>query len=128
MKKIKKNIYLLKSLRSLKQVILFFLFVFIFSFVSAQTMSISTATVPITPQTGVAFDLSQNPGSNTLNNAVAEGFVLPCLTTGQMNAISSSAPAGLLLYNTTNQCYEIYSGSVWNAFWCLCTGVPPTIT
>ncbi len=124
----KKHIRLLSSIRSSGQIILFFLIVFISRVVSAQNMSISTATVTVNPQTGVAFDLSQNPGSNTANSAVAEGFVLPCLTTGQMNAISASAPAGLLLYNTTTQCYEIYSGTTWNSFWCLCTGSPPSIT
>lgn len=94
----------------------------------AQQMSISTASVTITPQSGVALDLSQNPGSNSGNGAIAEGFVLPCLSTGQMNAVITTAPEGLLLFNTTSQCYEIYSGSVWNAFWCLCNSAAPSVT
>ncbi|HSY76937.1 MAG TPA: immunoglobulin domain-containing protein, partial [Bacteroidia bacterium] len=85
-------------------------------------MSISTATITVAPQAGTAVDLSQNPGSTA--GAVANGFLLPYLTTTQMNAISSSAPAGLLIFNSTVNCYEIYSGVVWNPFWCLCSGVP----
>jgi hypothetical protein len=93
------------------------------SFVThSQTMSISTATITVAPQAGTAVDLSQNPGSTA--GAVANGFLLPYLTTTQMNAISSSAPAGLLIFNSTVNCYEIYSGVVWNPFWCLCSGVP----
>jgi|GEM_PF-2685522 len=102
------------------------LFTFFISFTaSAQTMSISTATVTVTPQAGVVLDLSQNPGTSA--GAVADGFLLPNLTTTQMNTISASAPAGLLLFNTTINCYEIYSGSSWTPFWCLCSGTP-TVT
>ncbi|HTA82363.1 MAG TPA: hypothetical protein VK783_05515 [Bacteroidia bacterium] len=100
----------------------------------SQTMSISTSTSAVTPSPGTAVDLSQNPGppgtpgpTTAATGAVAEGFLLPNLTTTQMNNISAAAPAGLLLFNTTTQCYEIYSGSVWNPFWCLCSGTP-TVT
>jgi hypothetical protein len=87
-----------------------------------QTMSISTSSGTVAPQAGTVLDLSQNPGSSA--GAVSGGFLLPILTTGQMNNISASAPAGLLLFNSTISCYEIYSGSVWNPFWCLCSGTP----
>lgn len=100
---------------------------FIYPVTHAQTMSISTATVTVTPQVGTAVDLSQNPGSSA--GASPLGFLLPELTTLQMNALPASAPAGLLIFNTDVQCYEIYSGSnnVWTPFWCLCTTVP-TVT
>src|SRR5581483_3157768 len=106
----------------------FWVLAFLFSSIAgySQTMSISTASGTVTPQTGTVLDLSKNPGVGNAG-AVPAGFLLPILTTNQMNNIAASAPAGLLLFNSSINCYEIYSGSVWNPFWCLCSGVP-TVT
>jgi hypothetical protein len=120
----KKHPYNFPVKRGGRTFLLSLLCVFIFSIGYSQTMSISTGTVTVTPQAGTVLDLSQNPGKGTTAGAVPAGFLLPILTSTQMNNISASAPAGLLLFNSTINCYEIYSGSVWNPFWCLCTVVP----
>jgi PKD repeat protein len=57
-----------------------------------------------------------------------KGFLLPRITTAQRNAISSPA-AGLQIYNTDNECLEIYHTPNWQAISCKCTSLPnPSFT
>lgn len=49
--------------------------------------------------------------------SILGGFLAPRLTTIQRNAIASPA-VGLMIYNTTTNCYEFYQGSGWyNICW-----------
>ncbi len=52
------------------------------------------------------------------------GVLFPRLTTAQRDAIASPA-VGLLIYNTDNNCYEFWSGSMWVSMCQTCTGSPP---
>ncbi len=51
------------------------------------------------------------------------GFLVPRMTDAQMNAIAAPAN-GLLVYNTTTNCFMIYSGGAWVPVSCGCTGAP----
>lgn len=55
----------------------------------------------------------------------SQGFLPPRMTTTERNSITSPAE-GLLIYNTTTQCYEGWnqSAALWVAFGCICP--PPT--
>ncbi len=55
--------------------------------------------------------------------SVTKGFLLPRMTDTQMNAIASP-PAGLMVYNTTNNCTYIFKNSTWTS---LCAS-SPTLT
>jgi len=74
---------------------------------------------------------STNPGTTILDLSFSHlGFLLPNMTDAQMKAISAPATS-LMVFNTTLQCYEIYSGSAWQPMWCLCDNPPsptPTIS
>ena len=52
--------------------------------------------------------------------SITKGFLLPRMTDTQMNAIVSP-PAGLMVYNTTNNCTYIYKGGAWAS---LCASTP----
>jgi len=52
------------------------------------------------------------------------GVLLPRLTTAQRNALANPA-VGLLIYNTTHECVEVFHASGWKAFSCNCSAPPP---
>jgi hypothetical protein len=74
---------------------------------------------------------STNPGTTVLDLSFSHlGYLLPNMTNAQMLAIGSPATS-LIIFNTTLNCYEIYSGSAWQPMWCLCNNPPaptPTIS
>lgn len=53
------------------------------------------------------------------------GLLLPRLSTAQRNAILSPSP-GLMIYNSSNECMEVYHATGWKAFSCSCSAAPPT--
>jgi hypothetical protein len=59
-------------------------------------------------------------GTTSLNSAAAleivsttKGILLPRLTTVQRDAIGASPPAGLLIFNTTDNLVQAYNGIAW---------------
>lgn len=56
-----------------------------------------------------------------------KGLLLPRLTTAQRATIASPVE-GLIIYNTTTSCFEIYNGSVWYSLGCQCSGAPAATT
>ena len=68
------------------------------------------ATVAIT---GSYNDLNNKPATEELADAMASlpGFKIPVLTQTQINALTPVK--GLLLYNSTDNVLQIYTGSVW---------------
>ncbi len=82
--------------------------------VNAQNIAInSTGTAP---SSSAVLDLSANNGG---------GFLLPYMSTGQMNSLASPAN-GLLIYDYTAGCVMGYYSvaSQWQALFCPCTGAP----
>jgi len=69
--------------------------------------------------------VSTSPGKAVLDLSASNlGFLLPNMTDAKMKAISSPATS-LIVFDSTLQCYYIYSGSTWQAMWCFCNA-PPT--
>ncbi len=70
-----------------------------------------------------------NTGAAPLASAVMDvsstnlGFLMPRMTTAQMNAIKGPVTS-LIIYNTTLNCYMFYTGTVWQNFSCACTSAP----
>ena len=76
----------------------------------------------------------QNMGVNNLNpdpsalldlTSTEKGFLMPRMTTAQRNSIANPAQS-LLIFNTTNQCIEIYIGTGWNSVSCPACPLPET--
>lgn len=76
---------------------------------SAQNVGIGTTT----PQSSAILDVTSNN----------KGFLPPRMTTGERNAIAGKV-AGLMIYNTTTSCVEMYNGASWIS---LCTSLPSSI-
>ena len=59
------------------------------------------------------------PDNSSMLDVVSttKGLLLPRMTTTQRNAIVSPAQS-LLIYNTTDSCYQGFIGSVWRSIWC----------
>ena len=53
-----------------------------------------------------------------------KGLLLPRLSTTERNAIVAPAQS-LLIYNTTDSCYQGYIGTQWISFGCVGSGTPP---
>jgi hypothetical protein len=70
---------------------------------------------------------TQNPDSSAVLDVYSTqgGLLPPRLTTQERNAIANPA-SGLILFNTSTQCLEVYFAGVgWSAFACNCTAPPP---
>lgn len=50
-------------------------------------------------------------------NSTTAGFLPPRMTTAQRDAISSPVD-GLMIYNISNSCLQIFSNTIWNNIWC----------
>lgn len=70
------------------------------------------------PNSSAVLDLSSN-------GTATGGFLMPYMSTGKMNAISSPATS-LLLYNYSLGCIEAYYGppAQWQNVYCACTSAP----
>ncbi len=64
----------------------------------AQNVGIGTAT----PHASALLDLESTD----------KGLLIPRLTQAQIDAMGT-LPAGLLLYNTTTQCFQYHNGTSW---------------
>jgi hypothetical protein len=67
-------------------------------FAQAQNVGIGTST----PHSSALLDLESTD----------KGLLIPRLTQAQIDAMGT-LPAGLLLYNTTTQCFQYYNGTAW---------------
>ena len=63
--------------------------------------------------TGSYNDLNNRPQTTDLADAISSlpGFKLPVLTQGEINAITPAK--GLILYNSTDDVLQIYTGTAW---------------
>ncbi|NTW32056.1 MAG: hypothetical protein HGB12_05450 [Bacteroidetes bacterium] len=80
---------------------------------------------------GIAINSTGNAADNSAMldiSATNQGMLIPRLTTLQRDSIAykcSCVPAeGLQIFNTTNNCFEAYFGSVWQPLTCLCSSAP----
>lgn len=92
---------------------LFFLILLVVGhYAMAQSVGIHTNT----PHPSAALDIGGNQ----------QGFLPPRLTLSQRNAISNPAQ-GLVVYNTTDGCIDVYMPSGWQHVYCNCPN-PPSST
>jgi len=80
-------------------------------------------------QVGVNATGANPDASSMLDvNSSTLGLLIPRMTTAQRNNIPtacSCTPAnGLLIYNTTTACLEVYYAGVWSSLACACTAQP----
>ncbi|MCC6600267.1 MAG: hypothetical protein IT223_06295 [Crocinitomicaceae bacterium] len=87
--------------------ILCVLFLSILSFtLPAQTTGVSVNTDGTPPDASAIFDI----------NSSSQGLLIPRMTTAEIGAIISPAP-GLLVFNTTTYCFNVYKTTGWYE-WC----------
>lgn len=84
-----------------------------FFFLSGQLLAQNVGIGTTTPQSSAILDVTSNN----------KGFLPPRMTTAERNAIAGKV-AGLLIYNTTTSCVEMYNGSNWIS---LCSSLPSSI-
>lgn len=84
---------------------------FLLPVISWGQVAINTTGAP--PVTSSVLDIS----STTM------GFLLPRMSTAQMNAISSPATS-LIVYNNSTDCYMFYTGTSWQNISCECNAAP----
>jgi hypothetical protein len=104
-----KTTYYIKKIA--RSAIYFLLFIFNFSLVSAQSVGINATGAA--PAPSAMLDL----------NSTTLGVLVPRMTTAQMNTIVAPA-VSLLIYNTTVNCFEWWTGAVWQVYTCTCNGPP----
>lgn len=74
----------------------------------------------VSPNSNAILDLSGTPSL---------GLLLPQVSTsGESSITPSSSLNGLLFYNSTTNCIDIVSNSVWQSIFCPCPVISPTIT
>src|SRR2546430_1969480 len=81
------------------------------AFVNAQGVGINSS--------GSAADPSAVLDATSSN----QGLLIPRLTTGQRDAITSPAN-GLMIWNTSTNCLDVYIVSSWQNISCGCSGAP----
>ncbi len=57
-------------------------------------------------------------------SSTTSGLLVPRMTTAQMNAIAAPA-LSLVIYNTTVNCFEFWTGSIWVTMTCICISPTP---
>ncbi|OFY29764.1 MAG: hypothetical protein A2X01_14795 [Bacteroidetes bacterium GWF2_35_48] len=76
---------------------------------------------------GVAVNANGNaadPSAIFDASSINKGFLIPRMTTVQRDAINSPA-IGLLIFNTTTNCFEAYVNGAWNTVSCPAACTPP---
>lgn len=102
-----------------KSILLLVLFFTGSIFCPAQNIGINST--GSAPNASVILDL--NTGNNWALHP--KGFLIPCLTTSQMDSISSP-PTGSIIFDLTTNCLMIYTPVAgWQSYWCACNGAPP---
>jgi hypothetical protein len=81
----------------------------------AQGVGISATGTPPHPSAGLDI------------NFMDKGLLLPRLTTTERNNIVNPA-SGLIIFNQTTHCLEIFISSVWQSVFCGCAGPPTGLT
>jgi hypothetical protein len=89
-----------------------FLCLMFFSSIAAQGVLISDSPGQVSPDAGLEVNFND------------KGLLLPRLTLAQRNAIPAPN-AGLVIFNTSSGCAEVYTGSGWSAMACECLAPPP---
>ncbi len=79
----------------------FFFLMLVINTVSAQTGNVGIGTN--TPDAAAKLDI----------NSTNSGLLLPRLSPSDKNTIATPIPAGLVIYNTTTTCIEVYNGTGW---------------
>jgi len=87
----------------------------------AGTIAAPSNSVIVSGQVGVGTS-APNAAAALDVTSTTQGFLPPRMTTAQMNAISTPA-AGLIVYNSTNNCLELYTNA-WQPIYCVCSGPP----
>ncbi|MGP8216501.1 MAG: hypothetical protein ACLQQ4_13115 [Bacteroidia bacterium] len=100
-------------------------FLFVFLCVSSFAQNVVINEQGVTTSTHASTTILDLSGSHL-------GFLMPNMTTAQMQAISSPKTS-LLVFNTEIGCFEFYDGTTagWLPMWCLCNAAPapaPTIS
>jgi len=85
---------------------------------STQAQNVGISDAAIVPHPAAILELQ----------SAERGFLIPRMTTSERNAINSPAEA-LMIYNTDDQCLEIFVYG-WHQLWCdgLTFNCPPTVT
>jgi len=104
----------MKSLRTILPLLLIIILTFSVNSSFSQGVSINESGDP--PANCAILDIQPDVSLN-------KGLLLPRLTTPQRDAIPAPL-AGLMIYNTTTECFEIYNGTIWYSTGCQCTGAP----
>ncbi len=82
-----------------------------------KAQSIGINSTGAAPNASALLDVDAAPGNN-------KGLLLPRLSTTQRNSIVAPAQS-LLIYNTTDSCYQGYIGTQWISFGCVGSGSTP---
>ena len=53
-----------------------------------------------------------------------KGLLIPRLTTAEATTLAATAAEGLMIYNTTTKCFQIFIGTAWQNIFCGCTSAP----
>ncbi len=83
--------------------------------VNGMIISGQTGIGIVAPNASAALDVTSTTG----------GLLPPRMTVGQMNSIPSPA-TGLMVFNTTSNCVEYYTGTAWQYVSCQCASAPST--
>ncbi|TVR80269.1 MAG: hypothetical protein EA412_04990 [Chitinophagaceae bacterium] len=79
-------------------------------------------------QSGISINISGDPADNSAMldiNSDSKGFLPPRMTTQERDQISNPSP-GLLIYNTTTNCINVFNSPAWHEMCGECTPYPPT--
>ncbi|MFT6525413.1 MAG: cell division protein FtsB, partial [Bacteriovoracaceae bacterium] len=83
---------------------------------SADNLALATGGVErlsVSPSGGIGIGIASPPASAILEiSSTTQGFLMPRMTTAQMNGISTP-DNGLHIYNTTTNSMHFYNGSAW---------------
>jgi uncharacterized protein (TIGR02145 family) len=89
---------------------------------SMMAQNIGISTNGAVPDPSALLDINASPNGN-------QGLLIPRLTMAQRDNLATSCsctPAQtLLIFNTTDSCFETYLGTTWHPMWCT-TGTCPT--
>jgi len=88
--------------RLLKPTVVIIVTIVLFSNLNAQNVAITDDDA-----------YTANPSAMLDVKSLTKGMLVPRLTTTQMNAVSSPA-TGLLIFNTSQNCYYFYNGTAWD--------------
>ena len=89
--------------------------VFALLIVNCYSQSIGISTTSFTPDPSAILDVS----------STTQGALMPRMTTIQRDAITTPA-TGLLIFNTTTNCLEMYVSGSWNTVSCPANCIPPS--